>query len=185
MLTGWINRHRQQDMTSLQEANRLLKVQRVGCRRPLADTARRRLTAWPYLLSCTLGTDVASIARSDSLMQCLTVSRPDGAPALLPERCRQTAACPWGQCAGKPAPPPAAFSHRQALHLPGWQTQPRSSRCRAGVGYRCGRTLCPFPAGTASLRRGFSAAAPRSLPHTARESVRRVGRIGAAPHRLV
>src|SRR5262249_39339816 len=104
MLTGWINRHRQQDMTYLQEAHRLLKVQRVGCRRPLADTARRRLTAWPYLLSCTLGTDVASIARSDSLMPCLTVSRPDGAPALLPERCRQTAACPWGQCAGKPAP---------------------------------------------------------------------------------
>jgi hypothetical protein len=82
MLTGGINRHRSQDMVYLQEANRLLTVQRGGCRRPLTDTTRRRLTAWPYLLRCTLRKDVASIAKSDRLMPCLTASRPDGAPAL-------------------------------------------------------------------------------------------------------
>ena len=48
LLTGWIKRHRQEDMAYLQEGNRLLKVQRGGCRRPLTDTTRRRLTAWHH-----------------------------------------------------------------------------------------------------------------------------------------
>lgn len=56
----------------------------------------------------------AAVARGDSLMGCLTASRSDGAPALLPEMCRQMAAGPWRQCAGEPAPPLGAFSHWQS-----------------------------------------------------------------------
>ena len=84
MLTGWINNHRQEDMAYLQVDNRFLTVQLGGCRRPLTDTKRRRLTPWPHPLHCTPRKDIASIARSDSLMPCLTChSRKPKATTIL------------------------------------------------------------------------------------------------------
>jgi hypothetical protein len=111
MLTGWINRHRQQVMASPLQRNRILTVQLGGHRLPLADTERCRLTAWPHPLCCTPRPDVTSIVRPDILMRCLTASRPDVSPGLSPQTYRQTAAYAWVQCAGEPARPPGAFSH--------------------------------------------------------------------------
>ena len=92
MLTGWINRHRQQVMASPPKRNRILTVRLGGRRLPLTDTERRRLTALPHPLSCKPRKDVTALARPDILMRFLTASHPDVAPGLSPQRYRQKAA---------------------------------------------------------------------------------------------
>src|SRR6266702_3970828 len=79
MLTGWINRHRQQVMASPPKRNRILTVRLGG----------RRLTALPHPLSCKPRKDVTALARPDILMRFLTASHPDVAPGLSPQRYRQ------------------------------------------------------------------------------------------------
>jgi hypothetical protein len=50
MLAGWINRHQQQGISSLQEENHVLKTQLGGRRLRLTDIQRRRLAALAHPL---------------------------------------------------------------------------------------------------------------------------------------
>jgi hypothetical protein len=67
--TGWLPRHQQWVITSLHEANRVLKAQRRGRRRRLTATARCRLAALAYPLGRKRWQEGAPIAPPDPLVR--------------------------------------------------------------------------------------------------------------------
>jgi transposase InsO family protein len=69
MLAGWLQRHQQQVITSLQEENRVLKAQLGGRRLRLTDTERRRLAALAYPLERQRLHEVATFVTPDTLMR--------------------------------------------------------------------------------------------------------------------
>jgi hypothetical protein len=70
MVAGWLQRHQQQVITSLIEANHRLKAQLGRCHLRLTDTERRRLAALAYPLGRQCLKAVVTIATPDTLLRC-------------------------------------------------------------------------------------------------------------------
>jgi transposase InsO family protein len=70
MLAGWLQRHQQQVIMSLQEEKRVLKAQLGGRRLRLTATERRRLAALASPLGRRCLHEVAMLIAPDTLMRC-------------------------------------------------------------------------------------------------------------------
>src|SRR5262245_48138296 len=69
LVAGWINRHQQQVIASLQEENRVLKAQHGSRRLRLTDTERRRLAVLAYPLGRQRLTDLTTLATPETLLR--------------------------------------------------------------------------------------------------------------------